>query len=246
MIPKSCRLFGQDHASRRKRRAGHSVRISFAPRLIVMAKCPRAGRVKRRLARSIGDGEATRFARVCLSHTLFKLGGDPRWRISLAISPDSEVMAGLGLSSALPGRIERLPQGRGDLGARMQRLFRRLPPGPAIIVGADIPELDATAVAKAFRRLGTAHAVLGPSADGGYWLVGLLRSPRPLAPFAKVRWSSPHALADTLRNLSGSRVAIAATMRDVDDVDDYKRIRGAWQRLIPPRQSRSAGPAAAT
>ena len=116
----------------------------------------------------------------------------------------------------------------------MQRLFRTLPPGPAIIVGSDIPAIKASDIACAFRLLGNADAVFGRATDGGYWLVGLRRTPRLLAPFAGVRWSGPHALADTLGNLKGSRVAFAATLSDVDTEENYRRLRRNWQRLIQP------------
>jgi uncharacterized protein len=196
-----------------------------------MAKSPLAGRVKRRLAASVGVVSAARFYRTCLAHTLMRLRRDPRWRTLLAVvSSDRDVRA-----PYWPRGIERLPQGGGDLGVRMQRAFRRLPPGPAIIVGSDIPAIKASDIARAFRLLGNGDAVLGRAPDGGYWLVGLRRSPRLLAPFANVRWSGPHALADTLRNLQGHRVAFAATLSDVDSEEDYLRLRGNWDRLIPQR-----------
>ena len=198
-----------------------------------MAKSPKAGLVKRRLGRNIGTTAATRFARICLAQTLTRLGADPRWETLFAVAPDSEVAAPLW--SAYSRRIERLPQGAGDLGQRMQRLFQRLPPGPVIIVGGDIPAIAACHIAKAFRLLAHADAVIGPATDGGYWLVGLRRSPSVLAPFAKVRWSSPQALADTLKTLEGRRVAFATTLSDVDSEDGYVRLRASWQRLIPPR-----------
>jgi rSAM/selenodomain-associated transferase 1 len=197
-----------------------------------MAKSPRAGRIKRRLAASIGAVSAARFYRTCLTHTLMRVGHDRRWRTVLAVSPDSDVAA-----THWPERIRRLPQGLGDLGSRMQHLFRRLPPGPAIIVGSDIPTINASEIAKAFRLLGNADAVFGRAPDGGYWLVGLRRSPSGLAPFAKVRWSGPHALADTLNNLKGRRVAFAAKLSDVDTKDDYRRMRRSWERLILPRST---------
>jgi uncharacterized protein len=195
-----------------------------------MAKAPRAGRIKQRLAASVGAVSTARFYRSCLAHTLMRLGRDPRWRMVLAVSPDSEMAA-----PYWPRGVKCLPQGGGDLGARMQRLFRRLPPGPAIIVGSDIPAIKPSDIARAFRLLGNGDAVVGRAADGGYWLVGLRRSPRLLSPFANVRWSGPHALADTLRNLDGHRVAFAATLSDVDNAEDYRRLRGNRQRLIPPR-----------
>ena len=195
-----------------------------------MAKSPLAGRVKRRLAASVGVVSAARFYRTCLAHTLMRLGRDPRWRIVLAVSPDSDVSA-----PYWPRGIERVPQGSGDLGVKMQRLFRRLPPGPAIIVGSDIPAIRPSNIARAFRLLGNGDAVFGRAADGGYWLVGLRRSPRLLAPFGNVRWSGPHALADTLRNLEGHRVAFAATLSDVDCEEDYRASRGNFERLIQSR-----------
>jgi rSAM/selenodomain-associated transferase 1 len=207
-----------------------------------MAKTPRAGRVKRRLARSIGVTAATSFARICFAHTLLRLGGSPRWRTVLAITPDIDVTAALWSQAARPGRIARLPQGDGDLGRRMQRLFQRLPPGPVIIVGSDVPAIGATEIACAFRLLGNADAVLGPAPDGGYWLVGFRRSPRLLTPFAHVRWSSPNALADTLGNLEGRSIAFAATLSDVDSEDAYRRLREHWERLIPPRARKKSTP----
>jgi hypothetical protein len=195
-----------------------------------MAKSPRAGRIKQRLAASVGVVSAARFYRICLAHTLLRLGRDPRWQTLLAVSPDVDVSAPL-----WPRGVERVPQGKGDLAVRMQRLFRRLPPGPAIIVGSDIPAISPSDIARAFRLLGNGDAVFGRATDGGYWLVGLRRTPRVLAPFTNVRWSGPHALADTLRNLNGRRVAFAATLSDVDCEEDYRSSRENWERLIQPR-----------
>jgi rSAM/selenodomain-associated transferase 1 len=183
-----------------------------------MAKSPLLGRVKRRLGRDIGAVAATRFYRSCLSHTVVRLARDPRWRTMLAIDPDRAIA-----QNVWPAResIMLLPQGEGDLGRRMQRLFALMPPGPAIIIGSDIPAIGPEHIAEAFKLLGQADAVLGPALDGGYWLVGLATSPRLLRPFAGVRWSTPYALADTVANLDGKRVAFAATLCDVDARQTY-------------------------
>jgi glycosyltransferase A (GT-A) superfamily protein (DUF2064 family) len=68
--------------------------------------------------------------------------------------------------------------------------------------------------------------VFGPAEDGGYWLVGLGPC-RPARPFAEVRWSTEHALADTLANFAGRRVALLRTLRDVDTAADLAAIRRA-------------------
>jgi glycosyltransferase A (GT-A) superfamily protein (DUF2064 family) len=114
----------------------------------------------------------------------------------------------------------------------MQRLFDRLPPGPVIIVGSDIPAMRPSHVAQAFRLLGRSDAVFGSAHDGGYWLIGLRRRPRVLSPFAAVRWSTKSALADTLANLDGNHIAFVATLSDVDTEQELRSERSAAERLI--------------
>jgi uncharacterized protein len=182
-----------------------------------MAKMPVAGGVKTRLAREIGVARATGFARQAAAALLQRVGFDRRWQTILAVAPDYGIH-----SRAWPRGLARLPQGGGDLGARMQRIFDRGPAGPMLIVGTDVPGIRLAHIAEAFRLLGRHDAVLGPATDGGYWLVGLRRHPRVLRPLANVRWSSPHALADTLANLKGHAVAFVATLRDVDSASDLR------------------------
>jgi uncharacterized protein len=205
-----------------------------------MAKLPVAGGVKTRLAREIGVARASGFARHAAAALLQRVGFDRRWQTILAVAPDYGVH-----SRAWPRGLVRLPQGGGDLGARMQRIFDRGPAGPMLIVGTDVPGIRLAHIAEAFRLLGRHDAVLGPATDGGYWLVGLGRYPRVLRPFANVRWSSPHALADTLANLKGHAVAFVATLRDVDDAESFASSAAySGRRVLPlpsPRTSRGEG-----
>lgn len=192
-----------------------------------MVKAPVAGRSKTRLAREIGVGAATSFARHALRITLMRLARDPRWQTILAVTPDAACNA---LSS--PHRTARIGQGGGDLGTRMQRFAARMPPGPVVIVGSDIPGMTPRHVARAFRALGAADAVFGPATDGGFWLVGFRRRPRCPSPFAGVRWSSAKTLDDTLRNLATARVAFTATLQDVDDATDLRSTTATSGRVI--------------
>ena len=194
----------------------------FRCRLIIMAKAPVAGRVKTRLAREAGLATAVRFARHRVAALVQRVGTDARWSTVLAVSPDSAT-----LSRAWPRGVPLMPQGGGDLGQRMQRLLGRGPPGPVVIVGTDIPVVARGHIAAAFALLGRHDAVLGPAEDGGYWLIGMRRRPRILRAFAGVRWSSPHALGDTLANLRGHSVALMPTLRDVDTAADLDRLRRA-------------------
>ncbi|MDJ0512191.1 MAG: TIGR04282 family arsenosugar biosynthesis glycosyltransferase [Methyloceanibacter sp.] len=202
---------------------------AFAPRLVIMAKEPMAGAAKARLARDIGSTAAIRFYRTALRHTLMRVGTDPRWRTYLAVAPDTGVAR-----SCWPSwpSVQRIAQGGGDLGQRMQHLFDCLPPGPVVLIGSDILAVSRAHIASAFRRLGNADAVFGPAQDGGYWLVGLKRSPKRLAPFAQVPWSTDKALAATCANLKGRRVALVATLNDVDTEEDLANQGTHAERLV--------------
>jgi hypothetical protein len=125
-----------------------------------------------------------------------------------------------------PGTWRQIGQGTGDLGERMGRVMRALPPGPAVIIGTDVPDIRPDHVARAFRALGRHDAVFGPAADGGYWLVGLRRRPRVPEIFEGVRWSTEFALADTLANALTLDVALLDVLDDVDDGAALER----WRR----------------
>jgi len=185
-------------------------------RLIVMVKEPRPGRVKTRLAADIGHIRAAWWFRHQV-RALLRNVADPRWEVVLAVAPDPAVA-----SRAFPAHLARLPQGRGDLGVRMARAMDGHQ-GPVCVIGADIPGITRGHIARAFAQLGAHDAVFGPAEDGGYWLVGLKHAaPLPAGLFDKVRWSTPHALADSVASLKGRRIAYADTLRDVDTAADLR------------------------
>jgi rSAM/selenodomain-associated transferase 1 len=185
--------------------------------VFVFARAPRLGAVKRRLARDIGARAALDFHRATMLALLRGLVGERRVRTVLAVTPDRARFP-------LSVRVPRIGQGTGDLGVRMQRTAARVPHGRIVIIGCDIPDARPADVVAAFRALGRADAVFGPAEDGGYWLVGF--SPRrPARPFAAVRWSTARALADTLANFRGRRVAFLRTLRDVDTAQDLNILR---------------------
>jgi uncharacterized protein len=189
--------------------------------LVLFARTPRLGAGKRRLARGIGDIAALRFERAMLGLLLRRLGRDRRWHLRLAVTPDHGGRA----TRLWPADVPLAGQGGGDLGRRMQRALAACPPGPAVLVGADIPSVAARHIAEAFHLLGSHDLVFGPAEDGGFWLVGA-RHPRHLPPlFGDVRWSGPHALADVLANLPPRLpVGLATRLEDVDDGASFRRL----------------------
>lgn len=191
--------------------------------VVVFAREPRFGAVKTRLAADMGRGAALAFYRRVLGRLVRRLVSDGRWTTWLAITPAA--------ASRRPrrwhGGARAIAQTEGDLGQRMAAAFQRMPPGPVVIVGSDIPDLGPAQVADAFRLLRHNEVVLGPTRDGGYYLIGLAPDSRLLAPFGGVRWSTPHALADTVANLPPDcRVAFTKRLIDIDTGDDLRDWRG--------------------
>ncbi len=197
-------------------------------RLVVMLKEPRAGRVKTRLGRDIGMTPAAWWFRHQSAALLRRLR-DPRWELTLAITPDVKTID----TRLWPSDLARIPQGTGSLGDRMGRVMRTLPRGPICIIGADIPAINRHHIAAAFTSLGDHDATFGPASDGGYWLVGLKRTaPPPPSLFQNVRWSSKHALSDSIATLPHHRIATLASLEDVDTAEDLARL-AFWCRQIP-------------
>jgi hypothetical protein len=187
------------------------------PLVVMFARAPRYGAVKTRLARDIGAAETLRFYRNTLGGVVRRLLRDQRFEIALAVTPDHA-------AAGLPHGLAIIAQGGGDLGRRMVRALRGAGTRPAVVVGSDIPALSASHIRAAFAALGGAPYVLGPAADGGYWLIGA-KHPSRLRHDALdgVRWSSQNTMRDTMERLQG-----VAVLSDVlDDIDDG----GAYQRI---------------
>jgi hypothetical protein len=210
--------------------------------VIMMVKDPIAGHVKTRLAHGIGVARATAFYRTTLLCVVRRVNRPQRWSLRLAVAPDRAVASRL-----LPPGVRRMPQGLGDLGDRMTRLlqghvfpgrgFRGREPGATVIIGSDVPAIRDRHIRKAFRLLCSHDVVLGPSPDGGYWLIGLAARRRRPIDLSGVRWSTSNALEDTASRFAGYRMAFMESLDDVDTAADVKAC-GRWiGRTVPPLSS---------
>lgn len=190
--------------------------------MVLMVKEPHPGRVKTRLGRDIGIVHAAWWFRHQALGTIRRLR-DPRWDIVLAVSPDHEGQ----LSRVWPADLIKIPQGHGDLGARMTRVLRASAPHPTCVIGADIPGLRKCHIRQAFAGLGSHSGVIGPATDGGYWLIGM-RHPaqQPSGFLTSVRWSTRWAREDTLNSAKDMNWAELETLSDVDDLTDLRRLSG--------------------
>lgn len=192
--------------------------------VIVFARAPRLGAVKRRLARDIGDRAALQFHVATLTGLLRDLAGCRRFNVVLAVTPDRARFR-------LSVRVPRMPQGHGDLGKRMSEALRRH--RRVALMGCDIPDANTADIRAAFRALGRTDAVFGPACDGGYWLIAL-GPRRPANLFGASRWSTEHALADTLAHFRHHRVGFVRCLSDVDTATDYAGWRGSHHRRPGP------------
>jgi uncharacterized protein len=189
--------------------------------LVLFVRAPVMGRGKRRLAKDVGQLAAVRFERRMIALLLRRLAGDRRWDLRIAMTPDRACRH---VRYRRRG-TEVFGQGSGDLGRRMRRVIAGAPRGPVVLIGCDIPAIEGPHIAAAFRLLGKCDLVFGPAADGGFWLVGARRRPRLPPLFERVRWSSPHALADTIAGLPRRvTIGLVDALEDVDEGDAYRRL----------------------
>lgn len=127
-------------------------------------------------------------------------------------------------------------QASGGLGERMARAFEegfRDRSGPTLLIGSDCPGLTPELLANAFEKLNDNPVVLGPAADGGYYLVGLTRPVPEL--FRGISWGSDRVLAESVNNLKriGIKPALLPELADVDRPSDL----ALWRSLAEAEES---------
>lgn len=187
--------------------------------LVVFAREPVPGRVKTRLAATLGARVACELYRAFLEDVA---------RAGRLATVERRVWCVAGGESnwAPPGYAPRR-QGTGDLGSRLEAAFEAAfaeGAGPMVAVGSDAPTLSPGRIDLAFEALARAPVVLGPALDGGYYLVGL-SSPFPEA-FRGIPWSTDRVLEATLAACRrGAREArLLEPLGDVDGEEDLGRL----------------------
>jgi hypothetical protein len=192
--------------------------------IIVMCKAPVAGTVKTRLVPFLSAEQAAAFA-ACLAHDSVGKAKKICKNIVVAFSGEKFL-----LEHILPGSLIWIEQRGADLGERMNdalEFARSKQFSPLVVIGTDSPTLPMEFVAEAFEilRKNQDDVVLGESADGGYYLVGL-REPNAEI-FRNVEWSSPRTFAGTRRNIEqlNLRLKVLPLWFDVDTPADLLRLQ---------------------
>lgn len=215
------------------------------PGLALFVKTPARSPVKSRLWPAIGREAAEALYLDCaaacaeIARSLHEAGRlHAYWAVAepdVAIGPDD----GKEGDCANPWQeLACLSQGDGGLGERMATVYQQLLArhGAALLIGTDVPQVTAMAIAEACAVLvdGLADLVIGPSDDGGFWLVGG-RTTLPQSSWTAPRYSTGCARADFLAALpDGLHVHHLPQLRDLDEADDLAAVAGALRALPAP------------
>jgi len=193
----------------------------------VFAKYWEPGRAKTRLALTIGAENAAEIARLCFSCTLLRFSKLAD-RTAVYFTPPDRHTEFLQVS---PENWSLAPQGQGDLGQRMQNFFEQQFAKGAdrvVLIGSDSPDLPQEYLAEAFEALKTRPVVLGPSEDGGYYLVGAALQAPPI--FENIAWSTPAVWPATTGKLKEAGLAFHS-LPTWSDVDDAPSLQALLHRL---------------
>lgn len=204
---------------------GGAVRAAAA----IFVKTPGHSPIKTRLAATLGKAAAQSFHRLSAQAVAAVAAATPGlaayWAVAEADALDDPAWAGL----------PRFAQAPGDLGARMAQACDALRArhGRALLLGADAPQLTVADLTAALDALDDHAHVIGPSADGGFWLFAT-RTAVPPAAWTRTPWSQADTGARFVAALGEAPVARLRTLRDVDTADDLAPLRAALDALADP------------
>lgn len=198
--------------------------------LIVFAKLPRAGEVKTRLGQRLGMERAAELYRQFAEHvfTVADQLAATGVRVFLFHAPGADLQE---YRRWVRRPFTYVPQEGSNLGDRMRRAFDFVFASglrQAAVIGTDVPELQGSAVLHAFDLLAMHDLVVGPSSDGGYYLLGMNAPTKNV--FENIAWSSASVLRQTLERAHRQNLSCAVLdpLADIDTVEDY---RAFLQRL---------------
>ncbi len=200
-------------------------------RLGLFAKYWEPGRVKTRLAATIGNLAASRVYRAFVTSLVirFRKVADERIFVFSPMDRQRE------FAKTILTDWHLVPQSSGDLGARMKHFFSdslRRADDRVVLIGSDSPTLPAGVIDDAFEALRHSPVVLGPTNDGGYYLVGAAGTVPPI--FDDVRWSTTSVWQQTVDRLLEHDTPFVElpSWYDVDELDDLRRLDRELQSFI--------------
>lgn len=190
-----------------------------------MAKYPAVGRVKTRLCESIDPEKVAHLYLCFLKDTVEKVKG-PGVPFFVYYTPDDKQEYFERLFGDNPGY---LPQMGDDLGERLYNGFKtffRQGYDSAIALASDIPDLPEAILYESLKRLTEYNSVIGPSFDGGYYLIGLTKDSASKNLFRGITWSTETVFNETMKKIKQEKISChaLAPWGDVDRITDLERL----------------------
>ncbi len=191
---------------------------------LIFVKYPRPGQVKTRLGSHIGYQQAAQLYKEFVELCLCRYRQIPEVDFTIYYSPDKEIVS---IRSWLGKEVDYLAQPEGDLGDRLIYGFEnRLKEYQQVIaLGTDSPSLPIGYIQKACDELCTHDVVIGPTMDGGYYLIGLSRFLPYL--FSDISWSSEQVFQQTKKNAAtiNATAKVLPTWYDIDTSEDLEYLK---------------------
>ncbi|MGD1152958.1 MAG: TIGR04282 family arsenosugar biosynthesis glycosyltransferase [Syntrophales bacterium] len=189
--------------------------------LVMFVRFPGQGRVKSRLAKDLGEEAATNLYR-CFVEDLLERFSKESYRLRIAFYPAEKERE---MKEMLGDGFSYIPQSGEDLGERMKLSFLRCFSEGArsvVLIGSDIPDLPARIVDEAFLALDRNEAVIGPSVDGGYYLLGFTKDTFNGDVFMGLPWGAGTVFQETMKILrrAGVPVHVLPVWWDIDKPED--------------------------
>lgn len=186
--------------------------------LIIFTRNPQLGKVKTRLASTIGDEKALEIYKELLLHTMEttrNLEGD------VFVFYDKKIEE----NDIWPNETyHKFVQSGEDLGEKMQNAFQKLFDlnyQNCIIIGSDLFDLNEKLISDAFQILDLNDVVIGPAEDGGYYLLGLKKIIPEI--FKNKKWGTSSVFADTLKDLENLKIDYTKKLNDIDTFEDLEK-----------------------
>ena len=193
------------------------------PIILLFIKAPLKGQIKSRLAAAIGNDAALNLYRRFVLDAIDTVE-TLALPLRICFYPPH---AGTTIRAWLGNKLDCMPQQGDDLGERMESAFKQVfqeGHDRAVLIGSDIPALSALIIDEAFTSLSVHDAVLGPAADGGYYLIGFTAKTFQPDLFRHIAWSTNTVFDETLARFeeSGQQVHLLPKLHDVDTQDDLR------------------------
>jgi uncharacterized protein len=196
--------------------------------LVIVARYPRVGTTKTRLARALGNEETVQLYRAFLTDLALRFAGQAAYDLYWAYTPAGDDYAAL-MAELAPSHVRHMcffPQEGDGLGERLHNAFRRTRAygyERTVLIGSDSPHISAGTIKEASSALAKADVVLGPAEDGGYYLIAMHR---PHDVFRDIPMSTSAVLRMTIERAQrqGLEVNLQDTLFDIDELPDLARL----------------------